>query len=194
MVLPERIKLNGHAIDLENGKQLPYGPIYSLDLVELETLKTYIKTHLKTGFIWPSKSPASALIFFDKKPDGNFRLCMDYRGLNNLTIKNQYSLPLLGKSLDRLGQAKRFTQLDLTSAYHRMRIKEGDEWKTAFWTRYGYFKYQVIPFGLSNAPASFQGYINKILAKKLNIFVIMYLDDIFIYTKDQGQGHVKAVR
>ena len=127
MVLPERTELNEHAIDLEDGKQPPYGPIYSLGPVELETLKTYIKTHLKTGFIRPSKSPASAPILFDKKPDGSLRLCVNYQGLNNLTIKNRYPLPLIEESLDRLGQAKRFTQLDLTSASHQMRIKEGDE-------------------------------------------------------------------
>ena len=119
---------------------------------------------------------------------------MDYRGLNTLTIKNRYPLPLIGESLDRLGRAKRFTHLDLTNAYHRMRIREGDEWKTAFRTRYGHFEYQVMPFGLSNAPASFQGYIKKILAEKLDIFVIVYLDDILIYTEDSGQGHVEAVK
>ena len=132
LVLPERTEFNEHAIDLKDGKQPPYGPIYSLGLVELETLKTYIETHLKTGFIQPSKSPAGAPILFDKKPDGSLCLCVDYWGLNNLTIKNRYPLPLIGESLDRLGRAKRFTQLDLTSAYHRMRIKEGNEWKTAF--------------------------------------------------------------
>ena len=194
LVLPERTELNEHAIDLEDGKQPPYGPIYSLGPVELETLKTYIETHLKTGFIRPSKSPAGAPILFDKKPDGSLRLCVDYRGLNNLTIKNRYPLPLIGESLDRLGQAKRFIQLDLTSAYYRMRIKEGDEWKTAFQTRYGHFEYQVIPFGWFNAPASFQGYINKIMAEKLDIFIIVYLDDILIYTEDQGQGHVEVVQ
>ena len=109
LVLPERTESNQHAIELEEGKQPPYGPIYSLGPVELETLKTYIETHLKTGFIRPSKSPAGAPILFDKKPDGSFRLCMDYRGLNNLTIKNWYPLPLIGESLDRLGRAKRFT-------------------------------------------------------------------------------------
>ena len=194
LVLPKRTKLNKHALDLEDGNRLSYRSIYSLGLVELETLKTYIETHLKIGFIQSSKSPAGAPILFNKKPDGSLRLCVDYRGLNNLTIKNRYPLPLIGESLDRLGRAKRFTQLDLTSAYHRMRIKEGDKWKTAFRTRYGHFEYQVMPFGLSNAPASFQGYINKILAEKLDIFVIVYLDDILIYTEDQGQGHVEAVR
>ena len=127
LVLPECTELNEDTINLENGKQPLYEPIYSLSLVELEILKTYIETHLKTGFIRPSKSPAGAPILFDKKSDGSLRLCVDYRGLNNLTIKNRYPLPLIGESLDRLGRAKRFTQLDLTSAYHRMRIKEGDE-------------------------------------------------------------------
>ena len=155
LVLPEHTKLNEHAIDLDDGKQPLYGPIYSLGPVELKTLKIYIETYLKTGFIWPSKSPVNAPILFNKKPDGSLRVCLDYRGLNNLTIKNRYPLPLIGKSLDRLGWAKRFIQLDLISAYHQMRIKEGDEWKTAFQTRYGHFKYQVMPFGLSNTPASF---------------------------------------
>lgn len=96
-----------------------------------------------------------------------------------------------GQAQRALGWAKRFTQLDLISAYHRMRIWEGDKWKTAFRTRYGYFEYQVMPFDLSNPPASFQGYINKILAKKLDVFVIVYLDDILIYTNKTD--HVDSV-
>ena len=191
--LPEYTEINDHAIELIDDWQPLYGPIYSLGPVELETLKTYIETNLKNGFIRLSKSPAGAPIFFDKKPDGSLRLCIDYWGLNNLTIKNQYPLPLVGESLDRLGRARRFTQLDLTNAYHRMRIRKGDEWKTAFRTRYGHFEYQVMPFGLTNAPATFQGYINKILAEKLDVFVIVYLDDIFIYTEDESKGHVQAV-
>ncbi len=119
---------------------------------------------------------------------------MDYQGLNNLIIKNWYPLPLIGEALDCLGRAKRFIQLDLTSAYHRMRIRKGDKWKMAFRIRYNHFKYQVIPFGLSNASASFQSYINKILVEKLDIFVVVYLDDILVYTKDPGQPHVNAVR
>ena len=153
--LPENTGMNELAIKLEKGKQPPFGPIYSLGPVELETLKTYIETNLANGFIRPSKSLARAPILFDGKPDRSLRLCVDYRGLNNLTIKNRYLLPLIGESLDRLGRAKRFTQLDLTNAYHRMRIREGDEWKMAFRTRYGHFKYQVMLFGLSNAPATF---------------------------------------
>ncbi len=186
MELPNNTGINEHAIELVEGKQPPYGPIYSLSPVELETFKTYIETHPKTGFIRPSKSPAGAPILFDKELDGSLCLCVDYWGMNNLTIKNRYPLPSIGQSLDWLGRAKRFTQLDLTNAYHRMRIREDDEWKTAFRTRYCHFKYQVMPFGLSNAPASFKRYINKILAEKLDIFLIEYLDDILIYTEDPG--------
>ena len=127
LVLPEHTELNEHAINLEDGKHLPYGLIYTLDLIKLKTLKTYIEIHLKTEFIQPSKSPTSAPILFDKKPNGSLRLCINYWGLNNLTIKNQYPLLLIGELVDRFGQAKRFTQLDLTNAYYQMRIKEGDE-------------------------------------------------------------------
>ena len=191
--LPEYTEINTHAIDLEEDKQPPYGPIYSLGPVELETLKTYIETNLANSFIRLSKSPAGGPILFDKKPDGSFCLCINYWSLNNITIKNRYPFPLVDESLNCLGRTKQFTQLDLTGAYHRMRIKEGDKWKTAFQTRYGHFEYQVIPFGLINAPGSFQGYVNKILAEKLDIFVIVYLDDIFIYIKDLGKAQVKAV-
>ena len=194
MKLPENTGINKHAIELLKVKQSPYDPIYSLGPVELETLKAYIETYLKTGFIWPSKSFIDIPFFFDKKSDKSLQLCVNYQGLNNLTMKYCYLLPLISEFLDRLGRTKWFTQLDLTSAYHQMRIREGDEWKTAFRTRYGHFEYQVMPFGLSNTPASFQGYINKILAEKLDIFVIVYLDDILIYTEDPGQPHVDAVR
>ena len=125
--LPENTGINEYAIELEEGKQPPFGPIYSLGPVELETLKTYIETNLANGFIRPSKSLAGAPILFDRKPDGGLRLCVDYWGLNNITIKNRYPLPLINESLDQLGQAKQFTQLDLTNVYHRMRICEGDK-------------------------------------------------------------------
>ncbi len=171
MELPENTGMNEHAIELIEGKQPLYGPIYVLSPVELKTLKAYIKTHLKTGFIQPSKSPAEAPILFDKKPDGSLRLCVDYRGLNNLTIKNRYPFLLIGEALDCLGWAKQFNQLDLTSAYHPMRIREGNKWKTTFCIRYGHLEYQVIPFHLSNVPARFQSYITEFLLKNL-IFLL----------------------
>ena len=100
LILPEGIEMNQHAIKLQEGQQLPYGPIHSLSPVELETLKTYIETNLANGFILPLKSSADASILFVGKLDGNFHLCVDYWGLNNLTIKNRYPLPLIGKFLD----------------------------------------------------------------------------------------------
>ena len=133
--LPKHTGINNHAIELVDGcQQPPYGPIYSLEPMELETLKAYIKTNLANSLIRLSKSPAGAPILFERKPNGSFWLCVDYQGLNNLTIKNWYPLTLIGKFLDRLGRAKQFIQLDLTSVYHQMRICKGDEWKTEFKT------------------------------------------------------------
>ena len=191
--LPENTGMNEHAITLENAKQQPFGPIYSLRLVELKILNTYIKTNLANGFIRFFKFFAGVPIFFDRMPEWSLCLCMDYQDFNNRTIKNQYLLPLIGESLDRLGQAKQFTKLDLTNTYHQMRICKGDKWKTAFRTWYSHFKYQVMFFGLSNAPIIFQEYVNKILAKKLNIFIIIYPDNILIYTKNSGQPYNEAV-
>ena len=107
--LPEHSGINNHAVKLVDSQQPLYGPIYSLGPVELETLKAYIKTNLANGFIRPFKSPAGALILYDRKSDNSLRLCVNYRDLNNLTIKNRYPLPLIGESLDRLERAKRFT-------------------------------------------------------------------------------------
>ena len=118
MELPENTGINKYAIKLVEGKQPPYRPIYTLSLMKLEILKTYIKTHLKTGFIQSFKFPTRAPILFDKKPDGSLYLYINYPVLNNLIIKNKYSLPTIGESLDRLGQTKQFIQLDLTSTYY----------------------------------------------------------------------------
>ena len=192
-ILPKRTGIYEYAIKLEDGKQPLYRSIYSLSPVELETFKTYTKTHRANGFIQPLKSPVGALILFVQKPNISLCLCVHYSGLNNLIIRNSYILPLIGKSLNWLGRVKRFIQLDLTSAYHQIRIQESNEWKTVFKTRYGYFKYQVMPFGLSNARASFQDYINKILAKKLDIFIIVYLDNILIYTNNAIQAYIDTV-
>ncbi len=188
--LSEHTGINNHAIELVDDKQPLYSPIYSLGPMKLETLKVYIKNNLASEFIRPSKSPAGAAILFDKKLDGSLRLFVDDRSLNNLTIKNRYPLLLVGESLDWLGWARRFTQLNLTNAYHRMRIREGHEWKTVFRTHYDHFEYQLIPFRLTNTPATFQGYINKILAEKLDVFIMVYLNEIFIYTKNEGKEDI----
>ena len=127
---------------------------------ELKTLWEYLAKALDKGWIRESSSPAGAPILFVPKKGIELWLCIDYRGLNCLTIKNQYPLPLIGELMDCLSKAKYYTKLDLQNAYHRIRIQEGDEWKTAFRTRYGYFEYQVLPFGLANALVTFQAYIN----------------------------------
>ena len=127
MELPENTEMNEHAIKLEEGKQLPFELIYSLSSVDIETLKIYIEISLANSFIRLYKSPAGASILFDQKPDRSLCLYVDYWGFNNITIKNQYPLPLIDKLLDRLSQAKRFIQLDLTNAYYQMRICEGNE-------------------------------------------------------------------
>jgi hypothetical protein len=132
---------------------------------------------------------------FVLKKDEGLRLCVDYRGLNKVTIKNRYPLPLINEAIDRLVGAVRFTKVDLKDAYHRIRIKLGDEWKTAFRTRYGHFEYQVMPFGLTNALATFQAYINQALGGLLNDFYIVYLDDILIYSYNASayEEHVQQV-
>jgi hypothetical protein len=192
--LPEHAS-HDHAIDLFPGKQPPHRPIYLLSPNELEVLRKYLQDNLNRGWIRPSKSPAGAPILFVQKKDGSLRLCVDYRGLNEVTIKNRHPLPLVQESLDRLAGASIYTKLDLRDAYHRIRIKEGDEWKTAFRTRYGHYEYCVMPFGLANAPATFQAYINRALSDTLDVFAVVYLDDILIYSNDEEshRHHVREV-
>jgi hypothetical protein len=184
-----------HAIDLETGTKLPYGRMYSLSETELKTLKAYIETNLANGFIQRSSSPAALPILFVKKKDGSLRLCVDYRALNQASVKNRYPLPLISEILERVGKAKIFTKLDLRGAYNLIRIKEGDEFKTAFRTRYGQFEYRVMPFGLTNAPATFQAYMDDCLRPYMDEFVVCYLDDILIYSEDpvQHEDHVCKV-
>lgn len=179
-----------HAI--ETTADPPWGPLYHLSVKELQVLKEYLEEAQRNGWIRPSKSPASAPILFVPKKDGTQRLCVDYRALNKVTIKNRYPIPLISEILDRLSGAKVFTKLDLKNAYHRIRIKAGDEWKTAFRTRYGHFEYLVMPFGLANAPATFQSYINKALAEYVDVICIVYMDDILIYSDDR-ETHVRDV-
>lgn len=184
-----------HFIPLLENTTPPYGPIYSLSETELSALSTYLEDNLKKGFIRPSSSPAGAPILFVKKKDGTLRLCVDYRGLNKITVKNRYPLPLIHEMLDRLTGSSIYTKLDLRGAYNLVRIKEGEEWKTAFRTRYGHFEYTVMPFGLTNAPATFQALINDALRPYLDVFIIVYLDDILIFSKspEEHKNHVCKV-
>ncbi len=147
-----------HAIELEPGKTPPFGWLYNLSDYQLKTLREYVDKNLANRFIWSSKSSARTPVLFNLKPDGTFRLWVNYRGLNSITIKYRYPLPLIDEIVDRLICARVFSKIDMKNAYYCLRIREGDEWKSAFWTRYGLFEYLVIPFELTCAPASFQSY------------------------------------
>jgi transposase InsO family protein len=181
-----------HAIETEGGDP-PFGPLYNLSEQELKVLRQYIDDALAKGWIRASTSPAGAPVLFVPKKGGGLRLCVDYRGLNRITKKNRYPLPLISETMDRLKGAKLFTKLDLKDAYHRLRIREGDEWKTAFRTRYGHFEYMVMPFGLANAPATFQAYINHALSDLLDKICVVYLDDILIFSENDAE-HTQHVR
>lgn len=134
-------------------------------------------------------------MLFVVKSDGTLRLCVGYRGLNENTIKNRYPLPLIKETLNRLSKAKWYTKLDLRQGYNQIRMADGEEWKTAFRTRYGLFEYMVMRFGLTNAPATFQHFINDCLRKYLDVFCTAYLDDILIYSDslEDHQSHVSKV-
>ena len=188
-------KQGDHAIETIEGKEPPYGPLYNLSQVELAELRRYLEDALEKGWIRHSTSPAGAPILFVPKKDGGLRLCVDYRGLNAVTVKNRHPLPLITETLDRLCGAKVFSKLDMKDAYHALRIKAGDEWKTAFRTRYGHFEYLVMPFGLANAPATFQAYINRALAGLVDVTCVVYLDDVLIYSAEPAEHwkHVKQV-
>ena len=157
---------------MKDGAKPVYGPIYNLSELELKVLKTYLAEKMKAGFIRPSTSPFGSPVLFVKKADGSLRLCVDYRALNRVTVKNRYPLPLMTEIMDRLKGATEFTRLDIRDAFNRMRIAEGDEAKTAFLTRYRHYEYLVMPFGLCNAPATFQAYINNALRNYLDKFCI----------------------
>lgn len=192
-VLPENGKYD-HAIDVEPGKEPPHGPLYNLSQTELKVLREYLEESANKGWIRRSISPAGAPILFVPKKDGTLRLCVDYRGLNAVTIKNRHALPLISETLDRLQGSVVYTKFDLKDAYHRIRIKAGDEWKTAFRTRYGHFEYMVMPFGLANAPATFQGYISQALVGLVDIICVIYLDDILIYSTSVEQHRKDVVK
>ncbi|KAI0997911.1 hypothetical protein K3495_g10281 [Podosphaera aphanis] len=147
------------------------------------------------GHIVPSDSPATSPILIVKKPGGGLRVCVDYRDLNQITIKDRYPIPLIQETLSRLAKAKIVTKLDVIAAFNRIRIRSEDEWLTAFTTRWGSYQYKVMPFGLSNAPSTFQRYINTALHNYLDKFCSAYLDDILIWSNsiDQHTEHVQQV-
>jgi len=198
------IYLRPSRVDLRSAKLSSEGPDLSgvpsdyhefADVLELEALRKFLDENIATGLLHSSSSPHGAPILFVKKKDGSLRLCVDFRGLNQITKKDRYPLPLISDLLESPSRAKIYTKIDLHSAYHLVWIASGDEWKTAFRMRYGSYEWLVMPEGLTNAPAAFQRFVNSIFADMLDICVIIYLDDILIYSQDLAshKNHVQEV-
>lgn len=177
-------------IDIEDGKAPPFGTIYSLSSEERVVLHDYIQDMLRRGFIRHSSSEAASPVLFVKKANGSLRLCVDYRGLNNITKRNSYPLPLVNDLLNVIRGSTIFSKLDLKSAFNLLRVAPGDEWKTAFRTNEGLFEYLVMPFGLTNAPAAWQSFMQWVLREQLDICCIVYLDDILIFSRTQAQHDI----
>lgn len=182
-----------HEVKLKDGKPPPFVRPRPMSVTENEVIKTWIDDQLRKGNIQRSNSPAASPLLIVKKPAGGLRVCVDYRALNELTIKSRYPIPLIQDTLNRISGKKWFTKLDVIAAFNRIRMARGDEWKTAFTTRYGQFECLAMPFGLCNAPGTFQSYINDSLREFLDDFVSAYLDDLLIFS-DTYEEHVQHVR
>ena len=182
-------------IDLEKNSHPLVWTIYFLSKFEQEALKEFIDENLTNGFIRSTTSPHEAPVLFVKKKDGSLRLCVDFCKLNRITKKNQYPLSLISNLLDSPHKAHIYTKINFQHTYHLVCIAKGDEWKTTFHTHYGAFKWSVMPFELTNAPATFQCFMNNVFSNLLDVCVVVYLDDILIYSDDitQHQSHVKEV-
>lgn len=197
--LPPHRGASDVAVSLEKNedgreKDVPWGPLYGMSREELLVLRKTLTDLIDKNWIRASNSPAGAPVLFARKPNGGLRFCVDYRELNRITKRDRYPLPLVRETLRAMAKARWFTKLDVRAAFHRLRIREGDEWKTAFRTRFGSFEWLVCPFGLSGAPAAFQRYINTALDDLLDDFCSAYMDDVLIYTDGSRADHMKKVR
>jgi hypothetical protein len=181
---------DGHTIPLEPGHKPPVRPIYRLSPLEFEELKKQIKELLALGFIEPSRSPYAAPVLFVQKKDGSLRMCIDYRALNKLTVKNKYPLPLIDDILNRLCGCTHFSSIDLRSGYYQLRITPEDMPKTAFRCPLGHYQFTVLCFGLTNAPATFQAAMNNIFCEYLHEFMVCYVDDLLVFSKNE-EDHLK---
>jgi len=183
------------SIDLIPGVVPVSAASYRMAPTKLAELKKQIEDLLEKRFIRPSASPWGAPMLLVKQKDGSSRLCVDYRQLNKLTIKNKYPLPRIDDLLDQLRGAGVFSKIDLRSGYHQILVKSEDVQKTAFRSRYGHYEYVVMPFGVTNAPAVFMDYMNRIFRPYLDKFVVVFIDGILIYCKNKEEhaGHLRIV-
>ncbi|KAH9685255.1 Endonuclease [Citrus sinensis] len=175
------------SIDLVPGTSPISMAPYRMAPAELKELKVQLQELVEKGFIRPSVSPWGAPVLFVKKKDGTFRLCIDYRQLNKVTVRNKYPLPRIDDLFDQFQRAKVFSKIDLRSGYHQLRIKDVDVPTTAFRTRYGHYEFLVMPFGLTNAPAAFMDLMNRVFSLYLDRFVIVFIDDILVYSRNEKE-------
>ncbi|GKB84945.1 putative reverse transcriptase domain-containing protein [Tanacetum coccineum] len=182
-------------IDLIHGSALVAHAPYRLAPSKMKELSEKLKELSNKGFIRPSSSPWGAPVLFVKKNDGSFRMCIDYRELNKLTVKNRYPLPRINDLFNQLQGSSVYSKIDLRSGYHQLQVQEEDIPKIAFQTRYGHYEFQVMPFGLRNAPVVFMDLMNRVCKPVLDKFVIVFIDDILIYSKNkkEHEEHLKAV-
>ncbi|GBG83588.1 hypothetical protein CBR_g37309 [Chara braunii] len=191
-VVPKPIQ---HRIEIEPGSRTPEGPVYRMSPKELEELRRQFDELLEKGWIRPSSSPFGAPLLFVPKEEGELGMCIDYRGLNAITIKSPEPLPRIDDLLDRVQGCKYFSKIDLKSRYHQIEVHPDDQYKTAFRTRYGHYEFIVVPFGLTNAPATFQCCMNDLFRPWLDRFVVVYLDDILVFSKtlEEHEGHLRQI-
>ena len=182
-----------HAMNLKEGAEPPWGPICTMSAHQLNEVDKYLKKMMAVGKIADSESPYGAPILFVPRPEGSLRVCADYRNLNKLTILNKYPQPLMDELGDRGAGAKVFMKLDLKGGCHLIRMRKGDEHKTAFRTPCRQYEYKVMPFGLVKVPPTVQTMMNKILREFLDHGVVVYLDDILIYSENMDD-HIRLVQ